>query len=297
MPDPTLLRPLWLLALPLVVLAAWLLSRRGAALGDWGRAVDPGLLEAMRALGRVEGAGRRGAGLVPLAVAALVVLALTGPALERRDRAAWRNLDGVIYVLDASPSVAQSPRWPQLQTMGRFAISAMGSRPGGMVVYAGDAYVATDMTADLRELGQTLSVIDAETVPDPGSRPERGLSLARRMLEEARVLSADVVLMTDGGGLGAEALREAEALASGGARLSVVGLDGTTPEMESLAGVGGGRVWTTDQTDALAAYIRDAGRDVLERQDYPLLFLADYGRLLLALALLPALQLFRRAAR
>ncbi|ETX28666.1 VWA domain-containing protein [Roseivivax isoporae] len=296
LPDLTLLRPLWLLLLPALAVAAWMLRRRAVGIGDWARAVDPALLQAMRALGRVSPGQGGMAGGAALCAAALIAVALSGPAVERRNATAFRNLDGVVFVIDVSRSAAEDARWPQVVTMGRFGIAALGSRPAGLVVYAGDAYVATDMTADTAQLGQTVSLLGAETVPDPGSRPERALALARQMLDEADVLAGDVVMLTDGGGLGPAALQEAAAMAGRGARLSVVAPD-AGPEVQTLAATGGGRVFTLADTDALAGWIGGEGRDRLELQDWPLLFWSDLGRWLLALALVPAFLLFRRTAR
>ena len=121
----------WLLALPVLALAGWWLWRRQGSLGGLDAGRRSGLLGAMAALGRVDtGAGRRPMGAA-LAVAALAVLALAGPAVERRDSLSFRNLDGVLFVVDASPSVTGSERWPQMLTMGRFGIAALGTRPGG----------------------------------------------------------------------------------------------------------------------------------------------------------------------
>lgn len=294
--EITLLRPLWLLALPgLAALWLWLARRQGG-LGDWERVMDPALLAGLRAMGRVDPGTQRLASRATVLAAGLVVLALSGPALERRDAVAFRNLDGAVFVVDASPSVTESPRWPQLLTMGRFAVAALGSRPAALVVFAGDAYVAADMTHDTRQLGQTLSLIAPGTVPDPGTRPERGLGMAAGILEQGEVLAGDVILMTDGGGLGSEALSEAGRIAGLGARLSVVSLGPPGDALDALARSGGGTVFTLDQTDEIAAWIGAGARERLERQDYPLLFWADYGRWLLALALLPVLSLFRRRA-
>ena len=294
MEHVTLLRPLWLLAVPCLLVLAIVLRRRSAGLGDWDRVLDPGLLSAMRALGHVDtaAAGRRG--MAALCAAAAIALALAGPAFERRDAAAFRNLDGVVFVIDASPSMVDSDRWPAVLTMGRFGIASLGSRPGALVVFGGDSYIVSEMSGDLRELGQTLPLIDAKTVPDPGSRPERGLAQAALLLREADVLAGDVVLFTDGGGLGQGALQEAAALAQQGARLSVVSAGGLGPDVQTLAATGQGRVFILSDTDAFAAFLAEEARDRLERQDYPLLFWSDMGRMLLLAALFPVLLLFRR---
>lgn len=292
--DLSLLRPLWLIGLPVLAFLAWWLRRRQTGLGDWDKVIDPALMGGLRALGRVDrhGAAKRGIGA--LVAAALIVLALSGPATERRDAAAFRNLDGVIFVLDASTSVLTSDRWPQLLTMGRFGVAALGSRPGGLVLFAGDSYRAMDMTGDTLQLGQTLSVVDKDTLPDPGSRPERGLAMAAEMLRDADVLAGDVVLLTDGGGLGASTLEQAARIAAQGARLSVISLNAPDAGIDTLAITGGGMVFGLSDTDAFAAFMAGSGRDRLEKQDYPLLFWADYGRWLLLAAMVPVLLMFRR---
>lgn len=292
--ELTLLRPFWLLALPVLIGAGWWFYRRHGALGDWHRATDPALLRAMAALGRVDVGASRTPLVALLGAVGLIVLALTGPAIERRDTLSFRNLDGVLFIVDASASVTEDARWPQILTMGRFAMASLGTRPGGLIVFAGDAYVAIDMTLDHLQLGQTLSLIDAQTVPDAGSRPERALTLASDLLASAEVISGDVILLTDGAGLGPASLQAASQIAGLGARLSLVSLAAPDATFDTHGAAGGGRVFTLDQTDALAAWLAEDARTRLAAQDYPLLFWQDMGRYLLLLALLPLLLLFRR---
>ncbi|WP_135502930.1 VWA domain-containing protein [Roseovarius aestuariivivens] len=292
--DVTLLRPMWLLVVPLLLGAAWWLLGRRGGIGDWDRVIDPELLAAMAALGRIDRTPSRRPILAALAIALLCVLALSGPAVEKRDTVSYRNLDGVLFVVDTSPSVTDHKRWPQMLTMGRFGFAGLGTRPGGLIVFSGDAYVATDMTADHAQLGQTFSLIDVGTVPDPGSRPERALDLAAQLLEDAKVIAGDVVLFSDGAGLGATSLKAAERIAAQEARLSVVALDTATPEMAVHAALADGRVFTLEDTDAFAAYLGEDARTRLERQEFPLLFWRDMGRYALLLTLVPLAFLFRR---
>lgn len=293
MTDLGLLRPLWLLALPAIAALAFWLWRQRRGAGDWARVIDPALLAGLRALGRIERAGPGAGGLAALAAATLTALALAGPSVERRDAASFRNLDGVVFVLDASPSAVTGPDWEAMLTMGRSGIASLGSRPAALVVFAGDAYVASDMTADSRQIGLTLSLVDGATVPDPGSRPVRALDLAATILAEAGVLAGDVILLTDGGGIDAGAYEAAARIAGQGARLSVVAAD---TALGALAEAGGGRHFGLRDGTTLRAFLLEDARARLERQDYPLLFRADLGRYLLILALLPALLLFRRPA-
>jgi len=291
--DITLLRPFWLLALPLVVSAGWLLWSRRGGLGDWERVTNPALLQAMAALGRIERAPNRGPLLAGLSIIGLLALALSGPAIERRDTLSYRNLDGVLFLVDVSASVHEDPRWPQLLTMGRFGLAALGTRPGGLIVFGGDAYVATEMTHDHLQLGQTFSLIEPDTVPDKGSRPGRALDLAADLLRTAQVIAGDVVVFSDGAGLGPETLRQTAQIAEQGARVSFVGFD-ALPSLQSHAKAGKGHAFVLSDTEALGAWLSDDARARLERQDYPLLFWHDYGRYVLILTLVPLLLLFRR---
>lgn len=294
--EITLLRPLWLLALPLLAALGWWLATRRGGIGDWQRAGDAALIAAMAALGRLERASGRSALWALLATVSLIVLALAGPAVERRDTLSFRNLDGVLFVLDASPSMVEGTGWSQVQTAARFGVASLGTRPGGLIVYAGDAYVASDMTLDHLQLGQTMSLIGPETVPDAGSRPARALLLAAEMLGTAQVLAGDVILLTDGAGLAAESLQAASAIAGQGARLSLVAVGEAGPAFATHAAAGGGRVFGLSEVEALADWLGEDARTRLEAQNYPLLYWNDLGRMLLLLALLPLLLLFRRQA-
>lgn len=292
--DLTLLRPAWLVALiPLAGIAWWAWTRR-AGVGDWDKAADPTLMKAMAALGRIDPSASRMPLIMMLSVLTVSIVALSGPAIERRDALSYRNLDGVLFLVDASPSVTENDRWPQMLTMGRLGLASLGTRPGGLIVFAGDAYMANNMTADHLQLGQTMSLISAESVPDPGTRPERALTMAAGRLSEAEVIAGDVILMTDGAGLGPLSLQAAAAIAEQGARLSIVSLIDPVPEMQTHAAVGGGRVFQLSQTDEFGAWLAEDTRTRLELQDFPLLFWQDLGRYVLLLALVPLLTLFRR---
>ena len=78
--EVVFLRPWWLLAALALLAEAWFVRRRGRLAGPWRQAADPHLLAAMAARG---GLTSRGGGrpLAALAVSALLVIGLAGPAL------------------------------------------------------------------------------------------------------------------------------------------------------------------------------------------------------------------------
>ncbi len=187
----------------------------------------------------------------------------------------------------------------------RAIIDAAASRQAALIVYAGDAYLVSPFTTDLGELSTTVLALGGEIVPDPGTRPERALALARRTLAQANIAEGDVVLISDGGGIDAATLREGAALAKAGHSLTTLfvpakaELPETAPvpdrvALTALAAAANGASADIGNPSALLA--RLGGRPALHlaRGDYAVLAWSDYGRWLAAAALLPALLLFRR---
>ncbi|MEO1138377.1 MAG: VWA domain-containing protein [Pseudomonadota bacterium] len=296
------LRPIWFLALLIIAALAVLWFRRAGRPGDWQTQIQPELMAAMTRLGRMERGSRSVVSVLPFAIVGLVCLALTGPAIGTKSANTFRNLDGVVFVMDVSGSMTRDPVWPAIITMARGGLSELGSKPAALVVYAGDSYIASPLTTDHEQLGQTIALLDEKTVPDKGNRPALALADAADLLEQAQILAGDVIWLTDGAGAGPQVKKTVDRIESLGARLSVVAaqtsVGGTEPldheAFEALAG--DGQVYATDD---IRAFMNDVGRadaTRLERQDLQLLLLEDMGRYLLFLALLPLLVMFRREA-
>jgi len=297
----TLLRPDWLWALAPVVLASLLYARQASAASAWSSAADPHLMEAMRRIGALD-PGRTKLSLLPEVAALALVLALTGPAREARDDAVWRNVDGQVILLDLSPSVTSSGHMNEARNAVQLAASQSGGRPSALVVYGGDAYLASVFTRDASVLGRTAALVGVETVPDPGSRPERALAMARDLLHGAHMIGGRVVLISDGGGIGPEALEEARLIADGGAALKILAVPGAgqaqdTEALARLASAGaGGSPASVLNPAAVAAAVAPHGTGRRVSGDLAALSWRDHGRFLVLLALAPVLLMFRRKA-
>jgi Ca-activated chloride channel family protein len=298
--EIALLRPWWLAAVPLA-LALWLVRRRRAAgLGGWTRAVDPHLMAALTALGRVRAGSARG--LAPAALtAALLAVALAGPALPARQLEALRNLDGAALLVDLSPSVATEGPAAAAQTAARLALAQAPGRGVALTVYAGDAYAVSPFTVDHEVLARTVGVLEAGLVPDAGTRPERALRLAAEQFRAAGILAGDVVVITDGGGIGPQALAAAGDIRAQGGRVHglLVPAAPGAPEpdpaaLAALAQAGGGVLASAADMGALGARLGAGFAERLRADGFAALALADWGRGLAALALVPALLMFGR---
>lgn len=301
--DITLLRPLWLLAPPVILLLALGLRIRGD-LGDWRAAVDPHLLAALERRGAVV-AGSAQWKLSPwLIAAALIGAALAGPALQRADVSAYRNLDGVVIAMDVSRSVTQGGAAREARLAASQVAEAAGSRQVALIVYAGDAYVGAAFSADHDALRSLIMAEAADLVPDAGSVASRGIALAHAMLVRANMIGGDVVVATDGGGIDAAAERIASQLRAEGRHVHVLFVPTPSqpasappadePAARMLAIAGGGAFADVRAPSAIVETIADSPVRRLGASRYSALAWTDLGRYVLLAAMLPLLLVFRR---
>ena len=289
-----LLRPWWLAALPLLALIALWLWRRGPNAGGWERVMPPAMLVAMQTLGHLRGAGVRSS-LAPLAAVGLLALGLGGPAVPRADAPLIASDGAILIAIDMSPSVAKSPAVADAQAAAAEVLAASAGRPVGLLLYSGEAYDVAAPTADPATLESQIAVLGPDTMPSGGSRPAAAIALARQMFQGSR--DADLVLISDGGGIDNAARAEAERLVSDGIHLSVLTLTGAAGEpinpkaLEALGGVAA-------PARAPAPVLRRLSRTGTLDRDPTLAALQfqDLGPLIAALAVLPLLSLFRRCA-
>ncbi|SFR12334.1 vWA domain-containing protein [Poseidonocella sedimentorum] len=301
-----LLRPEWLAALPLVALLAWLAMRGRRALSGWGAVIAPEFLRFLEGRGQVLRPRGLGIALPFAAVAGLAALALTGPATRQHDAPALRNLDVVFLLVDLSRSMTEGGSLDDVKAAAAQLLGEVGTRPVALGLYGSEAYLVSPPTSDPALLAPTLAVLDGETLPGAGSRTDRALALAQEVLGAANAQAGDVIVLTDGAGLGPEATHLARALDAGGTRVSAVyiapraapyGMPGPDrAALLALTEAGGGRLADAEDSAALSRLIRGGGRPAASGAAASLLF-ADHGRWLLWPALLPALMLFRRRAR
>ncbi|AUH35049.1 vWA domain-containing protein [Paracoccus tegillarcae] len=296
---PILLRPDWLLMLvPLAVLALWQMRRRPDA-GGWQEVMPPAMLTAMQHLGHLTADGTGWRRFVPLIGALTLILGLSGPALPRADAPVLAQVDAVMLAVDLSPSVAEGPGLVQAQLAAAGLMQRLAGRPVGLILFDGEAYLASAPTADSRLLETQIAAMGPGVMPGDGSRPAAALGLGGELL--AQMKRADLVLISDGGGIDATTRSAASRLSERGIRLSTLLIEAVAPDappadaraMIEMAELGGGAAGTARDR---AAVERQLTRPGLTERD-PGLTAAqyrDFGPLIAALALLPILSLLRR---
>ncbi|MGA8259093.1 MAG: VWA domain-containing protein [Arenicellales bacterium] len=219
------LRPDWLAAIPLwLALVIWV-RRSARADSSWVRICDPRLLPFV-----VDTEGRtRSALFYPLAALAglLVLTALAGPVWRELPQPVYRGKSALVIALDLSASMETADVDPSRLVVARHKIlDLLHRRVDGqtaLVAYAGDAFVVTPLTDDTRTIAAMLPSLDPGIMPAPGTRTDRAIDRARRLLEQAGAPRGRVLLVTDSES-GPDIDQALERLNKAGYTLSVIGV-------------------------------------------------------------------------
>ncbi len=242
-----LLRPAWLLALPLLW---WLIyrARRQGAGNPWSRVVDPELLPHLLEQGRTGSD-------MPLWLAGLgatlAILALSGPA--------WRQLPQPVYdaplhrvlVMELTEAMNAADLKPNRLQRARLIAHQLLQRQSegetALVSFAGSAFPVVPLTRDDGTVRHLLDSLDSSLMPVPGQNTAAAIDTAVELLSNAGAERGDIVLFITGGADGA-ARMAAEKASQRGYRVHV--LAAGTEEGAPVPAPGGG--WRRDDRGGIA---------------------------------------------
>ena len=217
------LRPDWLWALPLVILAIALLAHRRLAAGSWQNVVSPALAPFVLSHSQNKQGQYRwwllGLGGV------LAVMALAGPAWQRIEQPVFRSDQALVIALDMSRSMDAQDVAPSRLLRARLKIlDILERRNGGqtaLVVYSSNAFTVTPLTTDTDTIGALVNSLSTDIMPSRGSYPIAAIKKGQQLLENAGATFGEILLVTDGGTSPA-VLRVARDLKEFGYTLSVL---------------------------------------------------------------------------
>jgi Ca-activated chloride channel family protein len=217
------LRPMWLLALPLLPLIGWWWTHRRQRDTAWRRHVDAHLLPHLLEAG---GTRARATGALAMLALLLAILALAGPAWRLGDDPLWRSRTPLVVALDLSSATlaADLPPSRLLQARAKLA-TLLRERDGGqvgLVVFADDAYTVAPLTEDTGNIALFLDSLAPDVMPVDGQRADRAIAWSARLLRQAGFDRGDILLISDHADDAAR--REAAAAARAGYRVSALGL-------------------------------------------------------------------------
>lgn len=195
-----LLRPFWLLAfIPALLLFVLLLKQRLTS-ARWQGIIDPNLMP--HVLDQMPTEQSRWPLWFVLMAWLIACIALAGPTWQQLPQPVQKKEDSLVIVLDMSLSMAAQDVSPDRTTRARQkVIDILKQRNEGltaMVVYAGDAYTVTPLTDDSDTIINLVPALSPFIMPAMGSRPDKALALAKKLITDAGLMKANYLLITDG---------------------------------------------------------------------------------------------------
>ncbi len=198
--DFHFLRPLWLLAIPVLLFLGITFWQRMLARSVWRRVCDAQLLSHLLDTNT----GTRTSMPLALLCAGLCIasIALAGPSFRTAEMPVFKSQQSHVIVLDLSRSMAVPDLKPSRLARAQFKAADLLqlARAGqvGLIAFAGDAFMVAPLTQDADTLLNLLPALDVDSMPVQGSAPELGLKLAQNLLMQAGAKTGHVFLLTDG---------------------------------------------------------------------------------------------------
>ncbi|GMR17427.1 MAG: hypothetical protein BMS9Abin32_526 [Gammaproteobacteria bacterium] len=260
------LRPLWLLALPLLALAWWLVRRREAA----GVQKVPIVAAHLSAALTVNKDAKRGFRPVDSAVIGLIftAIAAAGPTWSKQASPWFAETAPLVIVIEVSDSMRSNDLLPTRLDRARFKILDLirertGSRTA-LIAYAGSAHVVMPPTKDIDVIKPFLESLDPAIMPLPGANASAVLPLALELLGDES--SIGTLLFVNDGFDALDIAPLAEFTAQPGAPSIVALVIGTDtggvalmPDGSPVMGVSGGRLDTRIDAAILRRMSSEAG--------------------------------------
>lgn len=200
-------RPLWLLAITVLFLVLWLLKKHRFHQSPWQKFLPTHLSGVL-----VEGATNSSVAtkqplqerlflIKPFIIGLLSIIALAGPAWQKLPQPVYQTERGSVLIMDMSYSMYATDIKPNRLTRARFKaidlLNKISDGDVGLIAYAGDAFVISPLTQDIKNIELLLPSLTPEIMPELGANPLAALTLAHEMLINAGHLTGDIYWFTD----------------------------------------------------------------------------------------------------
>ncbi|GAA0421953.1 VWA domain-containing protein [Cocleimonas flava] len=219
-------QPLWLLALIPLLLMLGLGFRSASSSKAWDKIIDPNLLPVLLQ-GKQSGSDRFAKSLIAMGWL-IAVIALADPVWEKIPRPIFQTNAARVLVLDLSNSMLVDDLKPSRLARAKFKIEDILSMDEegqtGLVVFAGDAFIASPLTRDAETIRSMLKVLTPQLMPAQGSRADLGLLKAHELFKQSGIMKGQVLLIADGVSKSAAAIEAVKELKNAGHAVSVLGV-------------------------------------------------------------------------
>lgn len=199
-------RPYWLVAIIALLFVLWLLKKHRFHQSPWQQFLPKHLSQVL-----VEGAsnthtnkkvmGAQAFLIKPFIIGLLSIIALAGPVWKKLPQPVYQTERGSVLIMDMSYSMYATDIKPNRLTRARFKaidlLNKINEGDTGLIAYAGDAFVISPLTQDIKNIELLLPSLTPEIMPALGSNPIAALALAHEMLLNAGHLHGDIYWFTD----------------------------------------------------------------------------------------------------
>lgn len=193
------IRPLWLFALPAILLLWWLVRRRDASQAEVGHFVAPHLRAALT----VNRDARRGVRAVDGVAIAMIAatIAAAGPAWNKQASPWFAETAPLVIAIEVSDSMRSNDLQPTRLDRARFKVMDLvatrtGSRTA-LIAYAGSAHIVVPPSTDVDVLQPFLESLDPAIMPMHGAAAQNALPLAMALLGD-QAAGGTLLFVNDG---------------------------------------------------------------------------------------------------
>ncbi|RUO25235.1 hypothetical protein CWE09_00385 [Aliidiomarina minuta] len=198
--DFHFLRPLWLLAIVVLVLLLPWLSRYLRNNSGWQKFIAPHLLTQLVK----QPAEQKSRSPIILVCSAWIIasVALAGPTWEKTLVPLQQTDRGVVIVMDMSLSTRASDVSPDRLTRLKYKaidlLENIEAAQVGLVAYAGDAFTISPLTPDVNNILTLLPGLSPEIMPVAGNYPLLAMQEADRLLKDSGIQQGEIYWLSAG---------------------------------------------------------------------------------------------------
>lgn len=194
-----LLRPYWLLGLFPLALLIWVYSRSHTQSRNWASIIDKRLLPHLLQTTNITISSIPAKRL--FFIGSLLIIALAGPALEKRPQPVFKAQSALVIILDLSLSMDATDIKPSRLSRAHFKINDIlkQQKEGqtALIAYAADAYIVSPLTDDAKTISSQVPALDTSIMPSQGSRLDIALIKAQELFINAGVSQGHIFILSD----------------------------------------------------------------------------------------------------
>ncbi|QTL35190.1 vWA domain-containing protein [Pseudoalteromonas viridis] len=131
----------------------------------------------------------------------LSILAAAGPSFEKHTVPVFKSKQARVLVMDMSYSMFATDIQPNRLTQARFKtldmIEQFTEGDTALVAYAGDAFVVSPLTDDVKTLANLVPSLSPDIMPSKGANVLAGLDQAKTLLDQAGYTEGEIILISD----------------------------------------------------------------------------------------------------